>query len=184
MNYQEHYTQVNCINWIRSTYPFLGNLVYAVPNGQQRSASQAAVLKSEGLTRGVSDICLDLPNSTFHAMRIEMKTKKGTTTFEQDEYAMRCTAVGIYYCVVRSFEEFQKEVNEYLATVPDSTIMHLKSVDAYMQAERDKQLLRKQQTEARKAQKELQAICQGNRPSSSTESARKELSAFLRKHAK
>lgn len=176
MNYQEHYLQQSCFNWLRATYPTIGNLAYAVPNGQHRTAAQAAVLKSEGMTKGVSDICIDIPSHEYHSLRIEMKTDKGKQTIEQEEYELRCKAVGIKYVVVRSRDEFEAAVNEHMAHVSTAILFSLGIVNETMA----KKL---QDAQRSKTARELKRLNKGGRPSSKTEEARKELNAFLAKHA-
>lgn len=181
MNYQEHHNQVLCINWLRSTYPWLGNLVYAVPNGQHRTAAQSAILKSEGMTRGVSDICIDLPSSSFHALRIEMKTAKGSQEPEQEEFQLRCEAVGIKYAIVRSYDDFEATVNDYMRSVPQSTISALKDIDEQVTRQRIEREVAKNKRASKKAQQQLKSATRSGHLSSATEDARKELRAFLSK---
>ena len=66
----EHYEQVELVNWFRHTYPSV--LIYAVPNGGNRSASEANALVLEGVVAGVPD--LHVPEWDLY---VEMKRIKG-----------------------------------------------------------------------------------------------------------
>ena len=65
--------------------------IYAVPNGNYRSWKIGANLKAEGVTRGVSDICLPFPgrvagNHYYVGAYIEMKAGDNKLTPEQEEF--------------------------------------------------------------------------------------------------
>lgn len=44
-----------CVGWFRFQYPAVGKLLFAVPNGGARSRTEAAIMKAEGVTAGVTD---------------------------------------------------------------------------------------------------------------------------------
>ena len=83
----EHYEQVELVNWFRHTYPDV--LIYAIPNGGNRSASEANCLVLEGVVAGIPD--LHVPDWDLY---IEMKrTKGGIVSNEQwaiINYLMLC----------------------------------------------------------------------------------------------
>lgn len=47
-----------CVGWFRLQYPAVGKLLFAVPNGGARSRTEAAIMKAEGVTAGVTDLIL------------------------------------------------------------------------------------------------------------------------------
>lgn len=57
---------------IRAKWPEL-KWLYAIPNGGQRSGSQGATLKAEGVKSGISDICFPCARKGYHGLYIEMK---------------------------------------------------------------------------------------------------------------
>ena len=63
-----------CVGWFRLQYPAVGKLLFAVPNGGARSRTEAAIMKAEGVTAGVTDLILLLGRGGFNALCIEMKT--------------------------------------------------------------------------------------------------------------
>lgn len=50
----EHLEQVRLVSWFRKTWPDV--LIFAIPNGGTRSASQGASLKAEGVVAGIPDL--------------------------------------------------------------------------------------------------------------------------------
>jgi hypothetical protein len=95
-------------------YRPLSNLLIAVPNGGSRNAREAAILKAEGVTPGVSDLILLVPAGDFHSLCIELKTGKGRQTELQKQWQQDAGRHGNRYVVCRSFEEFKEQINSYL----------------------------------------------------------------------
>lgn len=50
----EHLEQVRLVSWFRKTWPNV--LLFAIPNGGTRSASQGASLRAEGVQAGIPDL--------------------------------------------------------------------------------------------------------------------------------
>lgn len=71
----EHAHQCALMQWIAiegGNWPDL-DLMFAVPNGGDRSMSVAAAMKAEGVKRGVPDLCLPVPRGHYAGLWIEMK---------------------------------------------------------------------------------------------------------------
>ena len=51
----ESQLQRQCVAWFRLQYPKHARLLFAVPNGGGRSRIEAAIMKAEGVTAGVSE---------------------------------------------------------------------------------------------------------------------------------
>lgn len=107
--------QKNCVKWFRLQYPKIAKLLIAVPNGGARNRTEAAIMKGEGVTAGVSDLILFLPTPEHHALLIEMKTPTGRQQDSQKEWQNLVETVGYKYALCRSFEEFQDLIWGYLA---------------------------------------------------------------------
>lgn len=103
-----------CVKWFRLQYPKIANLLFAIPNGGARNRTEAAILKGEGVTAGVSDLILLLPTPKYHALCIEMKTPTGRHQNSQKEWQRLVEAAGYKYSLCRSFEEFQDLIWGYL----------------------------------------------------------------------
>ena len=106
--------QQNCVKWFKLAFKRLAPLLFAVPNGGARSAITGAILKAEGVTKGVADLLLLVPNSQFHGLCIEMKTKQGHQSPSQKAWQCAVEAQGYKYIVVRSLDQFMGEVTRYL----------------------------------------------------------------------
>lgn len=111
---EEHKLQAACVRWYRLQYPKLKHNLFSVPNGGKRDAVTAAKMKEEGALAGVADLILLKSNRFYGALLIEMKTKTGRQSDSQKEWEQNIINDGYKYVVVRSLEEFQREVRQYL----------------------------------------------------------------------
>ena len=100
--------------WFRLQYPRYAQLLVANANGGKRSPVEAAIMKAEGVTAGVADLTLYMPNNTHHALLIEMKANKGRQSEHQRQWQEVVTAQGYRYEVCRSIEDFQDLIRDYL----------------------------------------------------------------------
>lgn len=135
MRQEEHNIQVACVRWFNLQYPQYRGLLFACPNGGNRNLVTAAKLKAEGVTPGVADLLLLVPRFGFPhiiegnaeemvtyvgtadlccGLAIEMKTKRGCQSQAQKEWQKKVEAAGYRYVIVRSVEQFIKEINDYL----------------------------------------------------------------------
>ena len=111
----EHKLQSACVRWYRLQYPKMKHNLFSVPNGGKRDAATAAKLKDEGALAGVADLILLKSNRFYGALLIEMKTPEGRQSESQKGWQQKITNDGYKYVVVRSFEDFQREVRQYLS---------------------------------------------------------------------
>jgi len=105
--------QINCVHWFRLAHPT--KLIYAIPNGGQRSAITAMFLKREGVVSGVPDLNIPMPCNGFASLYIEMKTAKGQLSANQIAIGQRLRELGNKVVVCRSIEQFIMEVEIYFA---------------------------------------------------------------------
>lgn len=112
---EEHRIQCECVRWFSLQYPRLHGRLFAVPNGGRRDATTAAKLKAEGVVAGVADLILLKSNRDYGALLIEMKTRKGRQRDSQKQWGNTVCADSEYkYVVCRSFDDFKREVDDYL----------------------------------------------------------------------
>lgn len=78
----EHAEQCAVVEYCRlRRYP-----VFAIPNGGSRNKAEAARLKAEGVSAGVPDLFLPVPNRLYHGLFVEMKYGKGRTSPAQNDW--------------------------------------------------------------------------------------------------
>lgn len=112
---EEHRIQRACVRWFSIKHRLLKGRLFAVPNGGKRDAITATKLKEEGVVSGVADLILLIPNQSYGALLIEMKTKKGRQSQSQIDWEHLITNKGEYkYVICRSLDEFIKEVEDYI----------------------------------------------------------------------
>ena len=111
----EHKLQSACVRWFRLQYPKMKHNLFSVPNGGKRDAATGAKLKEEGALAGVADLIFLKSNRFYGALLIEMKIDEGKQSQHQKEWQQKITNDGYKYVIVRSLDEFQKEINQYLA---------------------------------------------------------------------
>lgn len=114
---EEHRIQTAMIGWFRMQYPKMQHNLFAVPNGGRRDAITGAILKAEGVLAGVADLILLKSNRNYGALLIETKTRKGKQRDSQKEWESKITKDGYKYVIVRSLDDFMREVKSYLMDV-------------------------------------------------------------------
>lgn len=97
----EYGEQTALMAWVRfhEEYEPKLKLLFAIPNGGQRSAASAAKAKAEGVKKGVSDLMLPVARHGYHGLWLEMKRLKGgSESKEQKEWAEAMKQEGYAYC--------------------------------------------------------------------------------------
>ncbi len=116
-NLSESDHQVLLFRWARKqaqSVPELA-LLFHVPNGGERSKSMGARLAMEGVEPGVPDLCLPVARKGWHALWIELKTMRGTTSAHQDRWLSRLCDQGHFATVARGAEEARALIVDYLS---------------------------------------------------------------------
>jgi len=114
---QESFLQEKCVNWFRLKYRAESRLLFSIPNGGFRHPSVGAVMKREGMLRGVSDLLLLIPSRGYHGLCIELKVDDNQLSEEQVQFATNVLEWGYQYRVVRDFDNFIRLINWYLEKV-------------------------------------------------------------------
>lgn len=127
-NHNESKIQIQCVTWFKYQYPHLAPLFFAVPNGGSRDKREAAIMKAEGITAGVSDLILNIRGGSHTQLAIEMKDTKGTQSAAQKRYQRYAEAAGVKYIICRSFESFQDEVRNYIDTINPLILQQLADI--------------------------------------------------------
>lgn len=118
--YSESKIQHICVNWFRQTFPHVGNLLFAVPNGGWRGVRAGAQMVYEGQVKGVADLILLYPSGGKSSLCLEMKVPKkkgssaGTQKPAQKEWQALVEKYGSTYVVCHGLIEFVNAVCAYL----------------------------------------------------------------------
>lgn len=120
----EHKEQAALIQWADlqplARYVFkagkIGDFLFHIPNGGARSAITGAILRSDGVRKGMLDLCLCLPNKNHHALFIEMKakTKTARVSKEQRIWIERLNSNGYLAIVAFGFSQAKEIIEKYL----------------------------------------------------------------------
>jgi hypothetical protein len=86
-------------------YACPASIVFAVPNGGARSATEAAILIGQGVLPGAPDLVLIVEGG--HVLLIELKAPKGRITEAQVAFRNRCWGLDIPYAVCRSVDDIE-----------------------------------------------------------------------------
>lgn len=120
----EHDLQVACVAWFRAAFPEDAAMLFAVPNGGRRGKVEAAIMKAEGVTAGVSDLILLEARGGYGALCIEMKTrsKSSRQSKSQREWQAAAERAGNKYVVCRDMAEFYREISAYMRMPKTGTV--------------------------------------------------------------
>lgn len=121
MRHAEHHEQKALFTWAayaKAEHPEL-DLMFAIPNGGNRSAITGAILKAEGVRAGSPDVVLPVPRiadgRVYGALYIELKVKGGRPSPAQRDRLQALSMAGNYCAICYGFDEAQACVLRYLA---------------------------------------------------------------------
>lgn len=113
----EDFEQSMLIQWCELSeqkYPAL-KMIYAIPNGANKSPAAAMKFKRTGLRSGVPDLCLPVARGRFHSLYIEMKrTVKGNVSLNQKLWIEWLRKAGHRVEVCKGAEEAKTVIRDYL----------------------------------------------------------------------
>lgn len=102
------------IKWI-SYHPILKDLAVHIPNEGKRHPILGANLKRLGMRKGVSDIFIPYPTSSYHGLWIELKReKKYRIEKEQKEWIDKMNELGYYATFAFGWIEAKNIIEFYL----------------------------------------------------------------------
>ena len=107
----EHIEQVRLVNWFKINFPDF--IIFSIPNEGKRTNGNRFV--STGLTKGISDLAILLPNGKIVFM--EMKKQKGGKLSDyQANFIKKCESLGhialIGYGASDASEKILKELSK------------------------------------------------------------------------
>jgi hypothetical protein len=113
---REHEEQVVFMQWCQlqeKKFPEL-KLMFAIPNGGQRSVTTASKLKKEGVKAGIPDLHLPVARGEYNSLFIEMKVGKNRPTAHQMKMMELLTQAGNYCVVCYGAKEAIEATQSYL----------------------------------------------------------------------
>lgn len=113
----EDILQINVVNWFKFNYPEYADDLIHIANQRTCSVQEGRILKRMGVTRGVSDLFLSVPNNDYHGLWLELKTDKGVVSREQKEFINRKRMRGYCAMVAYSEEESQEILEIYIKNI-------------------------------------------------------------------
>lgn len=105
----ESQIQRQIVQWFRLQYPKY--IIAAIPNGGQRNALEAKIMKGEGVLAGFSDLVVI---AEANVLFVEVKTKEGRQSELQKKFQADVERLGFQYSVCRSLQDFQMTVEKWL----------------------------------------------------------------------
>lgn len=118
----EHQEQVSLFKWAvfaAARWPELA-LLHAIPNGGHRSKVTAAMMKAEGVKRGVPDLCLPVVRGGWHGLYIELKAQGGSASQDQRQWLAALQRQGYRAELCRGWEQARRVIEEYMTTSADA----------------------------------------------------------------
>lgn len=109
----EQIAVIEWANWNRSHHPEL-ELLFHVPNGGKRNATEAARFKAMGVKAGVPDLCLPVPRGGYAGLYIEMKYSKNKPTDNQRQWITDLQKQGYKVAVCWSAQDATRLLELYL----------------------------------------------------------------------
>ena len=118
----EDIEQIEVVEWMRKN----NVLHYAIPNGGKRHVKTASDLKKQGVSAGVPDLCIPIPNNDYHGLYIEMKRRpkilkngkksytNSSASISQLEWISKLNALGYKSTICYGSDEAIKVIKEYL----------------------------------------------------------------------
>lgn len=110
----EHQEQAAFFEWWRLWARDLPYLAFAIPNGGARSAVTGAMLKREGVTKGIPDVFIAWPRSGKAGLFLEFKRQASGVVSDAQKAVLSTLAASGYEChVVRGWNEARLAVERY-----------------------------------------------------------------------
>jgi len=86
--------QIAAMDWLRVNHPLIASHTMHIGNERKASYYAGYIMKRMGTLKGASDLFIAWPNSDYHGLFIEVKSKVGRPTPEQKQFLQRMRDVG------------------------------------------------------------------------------------------
>lgn len=152
-HHKESDLQIRCVKYFRVKYPAFARLLEHPKNEgsghSKKDRASQAIAKAEGVQAGVSDLIFHFPSKLmvvdgepqeepafFFSLAIEMKDKNGRQSPEQKLFQRYFEAAGGRYVIIRSYDSFCKEVDEYMDGIPFIVKCNIETLHKQIEEER------------------------------------------------
>lgn len=102
----------------RIAWSLVGRHLYHIPNGGWRTSAEAGIFRAMGVRPGVADLFFGVPvqarGRAWAGMYLECKAGSNDLTDNQKDFLRWAYAMGYEICEIRSLDEFQEEITNYL----------------------------------------------------------------------
>jgi len=109
----EERLQSECYQWFHNNYTSLRGLLWHVPNGGQRSVTEANKFKAIGLVSGVSDLHFFYNGQMYF---IELKVETGRLSENQVKWIEAINKQNGEVVVIRDLQTFKNFINDILTS--------------------------------------------------------------------
>ena len=108
----EYQEQCSLVEWFRVRYP--DRIINADMGGVRLTMGNAIKAKRAGHLKGYPDLFIAVAKGGYYGLFIEMKTKKGKASNEQEEIIKKLNQEGYYAIICYGFDNAMKTINDYM----------------------------------------------------------------------
>jgi hypothetical protein len=109
LRHDETKIQIEVVNYLKIKFP---NVLFTIsPNGMKLPMLVAKRMKAMGYRAGTPDLIILEPRDDHHGLFIELKTRTGTASYQQEDFMKMANARGYKVAMCRGYNEavFQLE---------------------------------------------------------------------------
>ena len=106
--------QITGMTWLRLQHPVVAKHTMHIGNERKTSYWAGWIMKQLGVLKGASDLFMAWPNTLYHGLFIEVKSKTGRPTIEQREFIERMNDKEYYACFTYGADELIDTMKWYL----------------------------------------------------------------------
>lgn len=134
-SHTESNEQIAAMDWLRAQHPKIA--LHTMHIGNERKASYYAgyIMKRMGVLKGASDLFIAWPTGGFHGLFIEIKSKTGRPTPQQNEFIARMIEAGYMAKVCYGADEVIHCIRIYLSHGSTKELRHPQTLETQSQQE-------------------------------------------------
>lgn len=116
-SHEETYIQISVVSHVRTKYPGLPIImcpIFKFSGTPSQRAIQGQRMKRMGYTNGTPDLFFPIRKKGFPGLFIELKTKKGTKSKEQEIMINKLSDSGYCVHIANTYEQAKEIIDEYM----------------------------------------------------------------------